>query len=127
MLPRSLKEALKQHLLKVKLLHEQDLRAGFGSVYLPDALARKYKNAERELAWQYVFPASKYSIDPRTGKQQRHHLHETVLQQAVKNALRAAAIKPSGVGTSLDVVATARTSIPALMIFASSPPLTLST
>lgn len=96
MLPRILKDALKQHLLKVKLLHEQDLRAGFGSVNLPHALAHKYKNAERELAWQYLFPASKYSTDLRTGKRQRHHLHESVLQRAVKNALRAAQINKPG-------------------------------
>ena len=67
MLPISLKEPLIYHLKKVKLVHEEDLSEGFGSVYLPNALSRKYINAAQEWGWQYVFPASKRSIDPRSG------------------------------------------------------------
>ncbi len=88
MLPDSLKEPLQRHLERVKAIHEQDLKEGFGEVYLPFALERKYSNANTEWGWQYVFPASKRSRDPRTGKERRHHIAETVLQKAVKNALR---------------------------------------
>ena len=88
MLPDSLKEPLQRHLERVKAIHEQDLKEGFGEVYLPFALERKYSNANTEWGWQYVFPASKRSKDPRTGKERRHHIAETVLQKAVKGALR---------------------------------------
>ncbi|MBM4055175.1 MAG: hypothetical protein FJ264_11025 [Planctomycetes bacterium] len=72
------------------------MKEGFGTVYLPFALAKKYPNAEREFAWQYVFPASNRSIDPRPGIERRHHIYETVLQKAVKAAVRAAGIsKPA--------------------------------
>jgi hypothetical protein len=67
MLPQTLLEPLKQHLEKVKGLHDQGLAEGFGEVYLPFTLERKYTNASHEWAWQYVFPARKRSIDPRTG------------------------------------------------------------
>lgn len=92
MLPAPLIEPLQLQLKRVKALHEMDLREGFGSVYLPNALARKYPGAEREWAWQYVFPAGKRSVDPRTGTVQRHHIAETALQKAVKAAIRAAGI-----------------------------------
>ena len=92
MLPVSLIEPLSLHLDRVKALHEMDIREGFGQVYLPFALARKYPNADRQWCWQYVFPARRRSLDPRTGVQRRHHLAETVLQRAVKEALRAAGI-----------------------------------
>ena len=96
MLPGSLGERLKAHLEKTKTIHEQDLREGFGEVYLPYALARKYPNAGREWGWQYVFPASKRSIDPRSGKERRHHTDEQNLQRAMKRAVREAAIhKPA--------------------------------
>jgi integrase len=72
MLPQSLIEPLQQHLLRVKTLHERDLEAGFGDVYLPFALERKYPAAGREWHWQYVFPASKRSIDPRSDVERRH-------------------------------------------------------
>ncbi|MEA3347179.1 MAG: integron integrase [Candidatus Auribacterota bacterium] len=88
MLPDSLQEALQRHLERVKAIHEQDLKEGFGEVYLPFALERKYSDANTEWGWQYVFPASKRSKDPRTGKERRHHIAETVLQKAVKSALR---------------------------------------
>jgi integron integrase len=96
MLPESLVEPLNLHLARVKALHIQDLQQGRGLVHLPFALARKYPQAEREWMWQYVFPAAKRSIDPRSGKEQRHHLAETVLQRAVKEAVRAAAINKAG-------------------------------
>jgi len=96
-LPDSLIPLLQEHLQRVKALHQQDLARGFGSVYLPDALARKYPNADREWGWQYVFPASSLSPDPRSGVVRRHHLHESSLQKAIKEAARLAGIvKPVG-------------------------------
>ena len=87
---------LERHLKKVQAQHEEDLEAGFGGVYLPDALARKYPSAAREGAWQWVFPSSRLSIDPRGGERRRHHIDENVLQVAVKNAVRASGIaKPA--------------------------------
>ena len=96
MLPPSLVEPLRRQLERVKARHEADVREGFGRVYLPHALARKYPNAEREWGWQYVFPASKRSVDPRSGREQRHHLAETALQKAVKAAIRAAGVSKPG-------------------------------
>ncbi len=85
-LPESLIMELQDHVDSVKTLHQQDLNAGFGEVYLPDALSRKWPNAAKTIGWQYVFPSSKLAVDPRSGKTRRHHLHESVLQKAVKNA-----------------------------------------
>jgi integron integrase len=96
MLPESLKEPLKRHLQRVKSLHEQDLKEGFGRVALPFALAMKYPNADKEWAWHYVFPAAKRSIDPRSGIERRHHVLEAVLQRAVKSAIRAVGITKHG-------------------------------
>lgn len=87
-LPVKLKEGLRKQLLKGRLLHQQDLQEGFGEVELPYALARKLPGAAREWAWQYIFPASKRSHDPRTGSERRHHLHESALQKAVIAAMR---------------------------------------
>jgi integron integrase len=96
MLPESASEPLKLHLNRVKALHEEDLREGFGEVYLPFALSRKYPNAGREWSWQYVFPASKRSLDPLSSKERRHHTDEQNLQRAVKGAVRRAGIdKPA--------------------------------
>jgi site-specific recombinase XerD len=98
MLPVNLAKSLERHLQKVKAQHEEDLEAGFGSVHLPDAIARKYRNAQKEWTWQYVFPSSRLSIDPRapTSARQRHHSDESVLQDAVKRAVRGAGIaKPA--------------------------------
>lgn len=100
MLPGSLAAPLQAHLGQVKALHEQDLREGFGEVYLPLALARKYPRAGREWGWQYVFPAFERSLDPRSGKERRHHIGEQSLQRAVKKALREANInKPASCHT----------------------------
>jgi integron integrase len=95
-LPSSLVTPLQRQLERVKALHEMDKREGFGRVYLPHALARKYSNADREWSWQYIFPASKRSPDPRTGREQRHHIAETALQKAVRAAIRAAGITKPG-------------------------------
>jgi integron integrase len=74
------------HLEDVKALHLYDLEQGYGEVYLPHALNRKYPNAAKEWGWQYVFPASKRSLDPASGETRRHHLDESVLQRAVRKA-----------------------------------------
>jgi integron integrase len=96
MLPVKLKQPLMRHLQKVKLLHEEDLAAGFGEVFLPYALARKYPNAPKQWGWQYVFPAVKRSIDPRSGIERRHHLSDRAVQGAVRTALRKAQIVKNG-------------------------------
>ena len=93
MLPDSAVEALKEHLQRVKRLHQQDLVQGFGSVYLPLALERKYVSADREWVWQYVFPSDRRSQDPRSGTVRRHHLDPSGLQKAIKRATRAAGIE----------------------------------
>nr|MBC7244615.1 integron integrase [Chloroflexota bacterium] len=97
MLPASLIISLQEHLQYVKRLYEQDLAKGYGAVYLPNALARKYPNAEREWGWQYVFPSARLSVDPHSGLVRRHHLDESGLQKAVREAARQAGIiKPVG-------------------------------
>ncbi|MDT7604044.1 MAG: hypothetical protein QOF61_2041 [Acidobacteriota bacterium] len=96
MLPQSLIEPLRIHLERVRSLHGQDLREGFGDAILPHALARKYPNAGREWGWQYVFPSARRSVDPRTGIERRHHVLETALQKAVKQAIRSAGIDKPG-------------------------------
>ena len=92
LLPSSVCDPIKEHLDRVKLLQASDLAAGLGRVYLPFALARKYPNADREWGWQYVFPAAKVSMDPRTGERRRHHANEQALQRAVRQASRLANI-----------------------------------
>jgi integron integrase len=96
MLPVNIAAPLQRHLAKVKAQHEQDLEDGFGEVYLPTALERKYRSALREWAWQFVFPSSRISMVPRTGLRRRHHVDENVLQVAVKRAVRASGVnKPA--------------------------------
>ena len=92
LLPQRLVTPLKQHLQVVRAVHQQELAAGRGDVYLPEALARKYPKAPIEWAWQYVFPATGMSVDPRSGAVRRHHLDEKRLQRAFKVAVRAAEI-----------------------------------
>jgi integron integrase len=100
MLPVNLAAPLQRHLQKVKAQHEQDSADGFGEVWLPDSLARKYPNAAREWSWQFVFPSSRISVDPRSQVKRRHHIDESALQQAVKKAVRAAALtKPASCHT----------------------------
>lgn len=91
-LPDQVIKPLKLHLEQVKLAHEKDLADGFGSVYLPYALARKYPRAEFEWGWQYVFPASRRSVDPRSKIIRRHHFDEKALQRTIKTAIRGAGI-----------------------------------
>jgi site-specific recombinase XerD len=91
-LPKAAREALKAHLAEVFELHQKDLSAGHGEVYLPDALDRKYPNAGKEPGWQYVFPAQTLSVDPRSGKIRRHHVSDTAIQSVIRTALRKAGI-----------------------------------
>jgi integron integrase len=93
LLPEKLEAPLRRHLGRVKLQHQRDLELGFGQVYLPFALDRKYPDANTEWIWQYVFPAPKHSVDPRSGAVQRHHAGEKNLQNAVKEAIRAAGVE----------------------------------
>ena len=91
-LPASLRDALLRQVDEARVLHGRDLDAGFGAVSLPNALARKYPNAPREFAWQFLFPAARRGVDPRDGQEKRHHIDEKVLQRAVAAAARKAGI-----------------------------------
>ena len=91
-LPETLTAPLRGHLERVRAQFETDRDRGLGEVYLPDALARKYPKAGREWVWQYVFPSARLSVDPRSGRTRRHHIHENGLQKAVKKAAQAAGI-----------------------------------
>lgn len=96
MLPQGVVPDLKRQIERVALLHAQDIAEGYGEVYLPDALARKYPSASRETAWQFLFPASRVGPCPRTGVVRRHHLHPTALAKQIRRAVRAAGIhKPA--------------------------------
>jgi integron integrase len=88
-LPHRLIEAMQQQIHKVEQVHIQDLAAGYGEVVLPDALARKYPHAGRELKWQFLFPSGRFAVDPYSGAIRRHHLHESAIQKAVKRAASA--------------------------------------
>ncbi len=91
-LPQQLVVGLKARIESVAALHQQDLAAGHGEVLMPEALARKYPNAARDLRWQFLFPSGRLSVDQRSGKVRRHHLHESSLQRAVKQAAQSAGI-----------------------------------
>jgi integron integrase len=96
MLPATVKQDLARHVQRVRELHQADLRRGAGWAELPWALSRKYPNAGREWGWQWIFPATRHYVDRLTGQRRRHHLHESVLQRAVKAAVRAAGLaKPA--------------------------------
>jgi len=96
MLPEAVVATLKAHLVKVKVLHDEDLAQGYGEVYLPFALGKKFPTAGHEWGWQYVFPSKNLSTDPRSGKTRRHHVDEKGVQRAVKQAVRDAEIvKPA--------------------------------
>ena len=92
MLPESVIQPLRDHIKQVKLTHEKDLKDGFGFVYLPNALERKYPNANKEWIWQYLFPASTRYKEAETNITRRHHLHETAVQKAIKQAASLAKI-----------------------------------
>jgi integron integrase len=89
-IPERLLQPLKEHLRRVRLQHQDDVRRGAGYVELPYALARKYPSASRDWPWQWVYPATRTYVDPETRRRRRHHLHESVVQRAVKEAVRAA-------------------------------------
>ena len=100
MLPEAAKEPLRVYLQRVQLVHERDLREMAGRVELPDAIGRKYPNANREWGWQWVFPASSRYVDRASKVERRHHLHESVVQRAMKQAVRGAGIaKPASCHT----------------------------
>lgn len=96
LLPLSLVPLLKEQLALAKEIHHSDLREGFGEVEMPDALARKYPNAGKCWAWQYVFPSHKRSVDPRSGREGRHHVYEDSVQRAMKRAVLAAGVEKHG-------------------------------
>lgn len=100
-LPDSVVDRLQSQIQRVKLIHDKDIADGFGSVYLPYALERKYPNAEHEFKWQYVFPAHRISQDPRSRRYQRHHLHESVLQRIIRQAVKNAGIDKPATSHSL--------------------------
>ena len=83
----SLMSQLKEHLQRVQLIHDKDLQDGYGCVYLPHALSKKYPNAEKEWGWQYVFPARNLSTDPRSGITRRHHIDQSVVNKGIKGAV----------------------------------------
>jgi site-specific recombinase XerD len=89
-MPDTVRATLEKHLERVRILHEEDSAAGYGEVWLPSALAHKYPRAPREWSWQWVFPAAKRSMDPRSGLIARHHLSERSLQRAVDLAAKSA-------------------------------------
>jgi len=98
--PNTVKAPLAAHLVRVRELHQHDLVRGLGSVYLPEALGRKYPKAPKEWGWQWVFPAAQISVDPHSGDRRRHHLYDDVLQRAVRAAARqAGSVKPVGCHT----------------------------
>lgn len=92
MLPQRLVPALQKHLQRRRLLYGDDFVKGMASVYLPDALERKYLNAATDWVWQYIFVAGSYSVDPRSGAERRHHMDEKLLQRAMKKAVLAAGL-----------------------------------
>jgi integron integrase len=99
-LPSALRDHLQRQVERVAVIHRRDLDEGFGRVYLPDALARKYPEADRTIAWQYLFPATRKGVDPLDGVTRRHHLAERPLQKAVGEAVRLAGIaKPASCHT----------------------------
>jgi len=92
MLPALLAEDLERHLVRVRALHDRDLRGGYGRVYLPYALERKYRNAAAEWGWQYIFPSQQLYEDPRSQALRRHHAGPDSIQRALRDALRHAGV-----------------------------------
>jgi integron integrase len=87
MLPESLKKPIQEHLRTIKTIHERDLADGWGRVHLPDALDRKYPNASADRRWQWVFPQENRWKNPKTGKEGRHHVDESLVQKSVRDAV----------------------------------------
>jgi len=96
MLPAAIAPQLQEHLKRIEVQPQDDLRHGQGEVYLPYALDRKYPNAATEWKWQYVFPAASISRDPRSGKLRRHHISDDIVQRAIKRAIRRSGITKHG-------------------------------
>nr|QZL14091.1 integron integrase [uncultured bacterium] len=119
MLPRNVIEEIKEHLQTVKRTHQQDLARGFGEASLPFALSKKYPNAAKEWIWQYIFPSSNIAKDPRSELMCRHHLHESGMQKALKQAVRMAKVEKRG-DVTLFAIALPRIYYRAAMIFAPS-------
>ncbi len=92
MLPGALKTEIKDQMEKVKKIHEQDLKDGFGEVELPNSIAKKYPNAAKDFRWQWLFPQKSRWHDKKTGREGRYHLDESLMQRAVYNAVREAGI-----------------------------------
>ncbi|MBN2424040.1 MAG: integron integrase [Calditrichaceae bacterium] len=92
MLPENITEPLIKYLEKVKNLHQRDLKQGYGGVYLPEALSKKYSNASKEWKWQYVFPSKTISTDPRSKEVRRHHIHLDSVNKEIRNTVRLAGI-----------------------------------
>ena len=101
MLPASAKQDLIEYLKNTKRVHEKDLREGAGRAELPDAIARKYPNADSQWGWQFVFPASSKYFDQKAGMKRRHHVDELVIQKAIKEAVQAAGITKHGTAHTL--------------------------
>ena len=96
MLPQGLIEPIKPQIEKVKLIHAQDLDEGYGDVYMPDALNRKYPSAARETTWQFLLPSSRVGKDPRSETIRRHHLHPSALSKHIRKAIKQAGVnKPA--------------------------------
>jgi integron integrase len=113
LLPEPLRQPLLEQIERAHARHALDLAAGAGFVELPDALRAKYPSAERDLAWQWLFPATRLYRDPQSGCLRRHHLHETVLQRAFKTALRASAIQSPRAATACAIHSPPSSSEPA--------------
>lgn len=96
MFPETLQCAMKIHMQKIEAIHKQDCEEGFGDVYLPYALEKKSPGAAKQWKWQYVFPSSKRSIDPQSKKEMRHHIAESNVQRAIKNAITKAGVNKNG-------------------------------
>jgi len=100
-LPESLTDPLRDQIEKVRLIHNDDLKNGLGTVYLPYAIERKFPNASREYIWQYLFPSKTVSLDPRSGRKRRHHIHLDSVQRMIRKAVRQSGIRKRGSSHSL--------------------------
>ncbi len=97
-LAKELVSLLQEQIEKVERIHKRDLESGYGSVYMPNGLDKKFPNAHKSLGWQYVFPSRNLSTDPRTGVIRRHHVDQSVVNKAIKRAVNICGSSPNGVG-----------------------------